>query len=218
MAGEFCGILSSIPGDHGPSPLFYPNTVIPSISVVCFKQKSVWFLDPVPGLASYSSASSSPFFTKTPSARLGLLWICHLSLIFPKLFFFLVHLIYCVCVCSLMNAHVCTHAQMCIWAHTHTAWCTYENQKTTWGNQFSPTMDPGSQIPVTGLGGKHLYLWDQLTDPPWYYWFIIVILGLGKHLHQWTTGKELDVVHIFELSSLERLETGEYLRLTGQPA
>lgn len=119
MAGEFCGILSSIPGDHGSSPLFYPNTVIPSISVVCFKQKSVWFLDPVPGLASYSSASSSPFFTKTPSARLGLLWLCHLSLIFSKLFF-LVHLIYCVCVCAHSWMHMCVHTHKCAYEHINT--------------------------------------------------------------------------------------------------
>lgn len=120
----------------------------------------------------------------------------------------------------LLNVHMYLHTQMCICAHTHTSWCTYEDQKTTLGKSvLSYCVDPGNQILVTRLGGKPLYLWDQLADPPWYYWFItIVVLGLGKWLRQWSAGKELRVVHAFELPVLERLETGESLRITGQPS
>lgn len=121
------------------------------------------------------------------------------------------YLIYLMCVCMhthvhvcayacshrnthlLMNVHMYVHTQMYIYAHTHTSWCTYEDQKTTLGKSvLSYCVDPGNQILVTRLGGKPLDLWDQLADPPWYYWFItIVVLGLGKWLCQWSAGKEL---------------------------
>lgn len=136
------------------------------------------------------------------------------------------HVHVCAYACShrnthlLMNVHMYVHTQMYICAHTHTSWCTHEDQKTTLGKSvLSYCVDPGNQILVTRLGGKPLDLWDQLADPPWYYWFItIVVLGLGQWLRQWSAGKELSVVHVFELPVLERLETGESLRITGQPS